>query len=64
MWVSGDCDAVGAKGTVGVVTLIIAALVVSLKILRSCSNAWRRLDGSVAFPLLSLIISMNSFSAV
>ncbi len=44
-----------------VVTLVIAALVVSMKIFLSCSNSWGFLDGSVAFHLLSLMISSSSF---
>ncbi len=45
----GECNAVDA---VGAFILSIAALVVSLKSLFSCSNAWICFDGSVAFPLL------------
>ncbi len=37
----GECEAMGAVDGVGVVTLIIAALLVSLDILISCFNALR-----------------------
>ncbi len=40
-------------GAVGMVTHIIAASVVCLKNLPSCSNYWQCLDGSIAFCFLS-----------
>ncbi len=60
----GECGDVGAVGAVGVVTHIVAASVVSLQILLSCSNVWRCLDGFIAFPLFSLIVLTSSSSAI
>ena len=45
-----ECDAVGA---VGVITLVIDALVASLKDLVNCSSAWGCLDSSLTSLLLS-----------
>ncbi len=50
---AGAVDAVGAVGAVVAFTLTIVELEVFLNILLSSSNAWRCLDGSLAFPLLS-----------
>ncbi len=58
-----ECDTVGVMSVVGVVTLVIVASVVALKILISCSSAWRCLDGSLSLPLLSLMILICSYCA-
>ena len=49
----GECNLVGVVGDFGVLILVIAALVVSLKILLNFSNAWICVDGSLAFHLLA-----------
>ncbi len=60
----GECDVVGVMSAVGVITLLIAASVVTLKILLSSFSDWRCLDGSLALTLLSLMILTSSSSAI
>ncbi len=63
-FVSGECDEVVTVGAVGVSVLVMAASVESLTMLFSYSNAWRCLDGSLAFLLFCVIISTSCSLAI